>query len=175
MRPGRAHYNRWAAVAVALLATTSGCNYSFVAGAGLPEHVETLAIVPFDNETDRFELTQEVHEVVLRELPRSLGLNLAGEDIADAIVRGSISNYNVDAPLYRSGQQDQNVQVLQRKVRFSARVEILDREAEEELIPQIQVTAEGLYLDASETEDVGRREAIERLVEEIVNEIQSNW
>lgn len=162
--------------APALVAITlAACNYSFTAGAGFPDYIRTVAVVPFENETNRFELTQEVHEALLRQLPRSLGLNPAGEETADAVVSGTILRYELSAPLYRRGQQAETVQVLQREVVLVVRVEVLDRENYTILWDQQQLRVVGQYLDASETEDVGRTEAIELLVQEIVDGAQSNW
>jgi hypothetical protein len=89
-----------------------GCNYGFRSGS-FPDHIRTVAILPFDNDTNRFELTQEIHEELLQTLPRALGVNNAGEDAADAVVRGRIVRYDLTSPLFRSDQLGQ-VDVLQR-------------------------------------------------------------
>ncbi len=158
-----------------LIALAAGsCNYSFVAGAGLPPHVRTIAIVPFENNTNRFELTQELHEALLQRLPRALGLTVAGEEDADAIVSGTIEGYELQAPLYQRGRQSESVQVLQRQVILRVEARILDRENYVILWEQ-QLRNTGQYLEASETEDVGRAEAIELCVQEIVDGAQSNW
>ena len=162
------------AVLVAAL-SAGGCNYSFISGAGLPSHVRTVAILPFENETGRFELTQEVHEALLRQLPRALGLNPAGEESADAVISGAIVAYSLKAPLYRRGQQAETVQVLQREVVLQVKVEILDRAEYTILWDNSNLRVVGQYLDASETEEVGRAEAIELLVQKIVDGAQSNW
>ena len=151
-----------------------GCNYSFTAGAGLPAHIRTVAIVPFENDTNRFELTQELHEILLRQLPRALGLTLAGEENADAVVSGTIQGYDLQAPNYRRGQRTETVQVLQRQVVLRVQVQILDRENYTILWEQ-QLRSVGQYLEASETEEVGRAEALELCVQEIVDGAQSNW
>ena len=154
---------------------TGSCNYSFIAGAGLPDHIRTIAVLPFENETGRFELTQEIHDALLRQLPRALGLNPAGEEAADAVLSGTILNYQLTAPLYRRGQQEESVQVLQREVVLQVGVEILDREEYTILWDDSRLRVVGQYLDASETEDIGRTEAIKLLVQEIVDGAQSNW
>lgn len=152
-----------------------GCNYSFIAGAGFPDHIRTIAVLPFENETGRFELTQEIHDALLRQLPRALGLTPAGEETADAVLSGTILNYQLTAPLYRRGQQEESVQVLQREVVIQVHVEVLDRENYTILWDDSRLRVVGQYLDASETEDVGRTEAIKLLVQEIVDGAQSNW
>ncbi len=159
-------------MAVALGA--AGCNYSF-RGGSFPDYIRTIAVLPFENETDRFELTQEVHQALLQELPGALGVQLAGEEYADAIVRGTITSYTLTAPLYRSGGEGQRAEVLQREVNLRVAVEILDTHENALLWENRGVLAQGQYLEASETEAVGKNEAIELLVQKIVDGAQSNW
>ena len=162
-------------IALALLVVTlSGC-YSFRAGSFPPEHINTIAVLPFDNETTRFELSGELYDEVLRNVPRALGMRTAGEDIADAVVRGSITRYEVVAPNYRAGAEGQAAQVLQRQVNIVVSVEIIDLVENVILWEDRSVSAQGTFLEASETEEVGRIEAIELLVQKIVDGAQSNW
>ena len=157
---------------IALLAMV-GCNYSFRSGS-FPDHIRTIAIVPFDNDTNRFELTQEIHEQLLRELPRSLGVTNAGEDVADAVVQGRISRYDLTAPLFRPGQQNDRVDVLQRQVSIRVQVELIDLVENVILWDDQGLSTQGQYLEG-ESEEVGRQEAIELLVQRIVDGAQSNW
>lgn len=152
---------------------SAGC-YSFQAGTGLTG-VETVAILPFDNTTTRLELTQDVQDILLRELPGSLGLRLAGEDQADVVVRGSITTYDLVAPNYRAGDQGQAAEVLQRQVVLTVNVEILNMIERTVLWSGNSIRAQGEYLEASETEDIGKAEALEALIQQIVDGAQSNW
>lgn len=158
---------------IALCLGLTGC-YSFQAGTGLTG-VQTIAILPFDNTTTRLELTQDVQDILLRELPGSLGLRLAGEDQADVVVRGGITTYDLVAPNYRAGQQGQAAQVLQRQVVLTVRVEILNMQERSVLWSSNAIRAQGEYLEASETEDVGKAEALDALIQQIVDGAQSNW
>ncbi len=157
---------------IAALAVT-GCNYGFRSGS-FPDHIRTVAILPFDNDTNRFELTQEIHEELLRELPRALGVTNAGEDVADAVVRGRIVRYDLTAPLFRAGQQDNQVDVLQRQVSIRVEVELIDLVENVILWDDRSLTTQGQYLEG-ESEEIGRAEAIELLVQRIVDGAQSNW
>ncbi len=163
------------ACAALLVLALSGCNYSFRAGAGLPEYVRTIAIIPFENETNRFELTQMVHDELIRAIPRALGLSLAGEEAADAVLAGSIRSYDLVAPSYRQGSTRGSLEVTQRQVGITLSVEIVDQIENVILWDNSSLRAQGQYLNASETEEVGRNKAIEILVHEIVDGIQSNW
>ncbi len=151
----------------------AGCNYGFRSGS-FPDHIRTVAILPFDNDTNRFELTQEIHEELLRALPSALGVTNAGEDVADAVVQGRISRYDLTAPLFRPGQQNDRVDVLQRQVSIRVQVELIDLVENVILWDDQGLSTQGQYLEG-ESEEVGRAEAIELLVQRIVDGAQSNW
>lgn len=153
----------------------SGCMYSFRAGSFPPEHIETIAIAPFENETDRFDIAGEVYDELLRTLPGALGIRTAGEDVADAVVRGTVRGYQVTAPNYQAGQPGEPAQVLQRQVNIVVEVRIVDLVENVILWEDASIRAEGQFLEASEAEEQGRAEAIEVLVQRIVDGAQSNW
>ena len=158
----------------AAVALTTGCNYSFRAGSFPPAHIRTIAIEPFDNDTARFELSAELYDLLLRNLPSALGIRTAGADVADAIVRGAITRYDVVAPNYRAGQPGAPAQVLQRQVNIGVRVEIIDLVENVILWESSNVTALGEFPEGA-PEDGGRQKAIELLVQAIVDGAQSNW
>jgi hypothetical protein len=162
-----------AVLALAALAPPlSSCNYGFQAGSAYD--FRTLAIVPFENDTDRLELTQELYEALLQELPRALGVRPAGEDVADAVVQGRISTYAVTAPNYRPDPAGGIPTVIQREVSVVVAVRIVDLRENLVIWESNGVRAAGQFLEA-ETEDVGRRAAIEVLVQLIVDGAQSTW
>lgn len=160
-------------VPLLVLLAGAGCNYGFQAGARLD--INTLAVEPFENDTDRLELTQEVYDVLLRELPRQLGVRQSGEESADAVVRGTITSYRVNAPSYRPGQQGERPEVLQREVVIAVSVQVIDLRENLVLWESRSLQSQGQYLEASETEDQGRLQAIELLVQKIVDGAQSTW
>lgn len=164
----------WSAAVLTLVLILSGCNYSFRAGSFPPPHIRTVSIQPFDNETARFELSAELYDQLLRSLPAALGIRTAGEEVADAVVRGSINRYDVVAPNYRAGAAGQPAQVLQRQVNISVSVQIVDLVENVILWESSSVTARGEFPEGS-PEDAGRLRAIELLVQEIVDGAQSNW
>lgn len=162
-------------ILVLTVVALAGCSYSFRAGSFPPEHISTIAVQPFENETTRFELSGELYDEILRNVPRALGMRTAGEDVADAVVRGTITRYDVVAPNYRAGAEGAAAQVLQRQVNIVVSVEIIDLVENVILWEGRSVTAQGTFIEASETEEVGRIEAIELLVQKIVDGAQSNW
>ena len=160
-----------AAVAVLGLAV-SACPYGF-AGGGLPPHIRTVAILPFDNLTPEPLLTQEVADALREAVQGRLGLRPASEASADAVVRGTITRYEPDIPLsFQPGQVGQ-VQVTSRRVQLTLRVEIYDQREGRALWVRESLTVDGEYTPPNEAE--GRRKAFDKLVTDIVDGAQSQW
>lgn len=157
-----------------LIGTLAGCGvYSFTGGGGLPGHVDSLAILPFDNETTQFTLTQELTQRLTDELPGRLGVRLADESTAGAIVRGRITRYVESAVNYQPDPT--GPVVFQRRVDISVSIEIFDTMEEQVLWSSASLTASGEYLPDSQTEEVGRQLAIDNLVTAIIDGAQSQW
>ena len=161
------------ALAMVMLAGTS-CNYS-LRGGSFPDHIQTVAVLPFENQTTRLELTQELFDVMSRELPRALGIRAAAADNADAIVQGVIQNYNLSTPNYRPSDTGDRAEVLQRQVTIVIQVELIDRAESLILWDSSNLRGEGQYLEESETEEDGKLIALELIVQRIVDGAQSNW
>jgi hypothetical protein len=101
MLHSRAAYSTW--LSASLLATALvGCGiYTFSGGGGLPGHIDTIAILPFDNQTTQFTLTQELTQALSDEVPGRLGLAPGAEATADAVLRGTILRYSERATNYQ--------------------------------------------------------------------------
>lgn len=152
-----------------------GCSYGF-AGGGLPPHIRNVAILPFDNQTGEVALTQEVSEAVATALQSRLGLNVASEAQADAVVRGTITRYAADQPLsFQQTSDAGNVSVTRRLVQIAVSVEIFDLIDDRVLWERSGLRVEGEYEPPGETEQRGRELALEKLVADIVDGAQSQW
>ncbi len=157
----------------AWLLSVSGCVYGF-AGGGLPPHVRTVAVVPFDNQTADPALTQEVTDAVREAMERRLGLRVAGEETADALVRGSITQYEAGIPLsVQPGDETRAYQVTRRRVQLRVNVEIIDQRAGRPLWQRSGLMVDGEYEPPNEAE--GRQLALRKLVNDIVDGAQSQW
>ncbi len=159
----------WLALSAAL--ALSGCVYGF-AGGGLPPSVRTIAIIPFDNQTPSAELQQEFMARLRRELRSRLGVREAGEAQASAVVRGLITRYEPDIPIAFSSDRTQSV-AARRKLQLTIDIEIYDQTAGRVLWARKGMTAEGEYAERAEAD--GRRQAIEKLVNDVIEGAQSQW
>lgn len=101
-----------------------------------------------------------------------LGLRLAGESTADAVVRGRVVRYDPDVPLtLRPGERQ--VEVTQRQVQLTVDVEIIDQREGKPLWAKRGLTVVGEYRPPQEAE--GRKIALQKLVTDIVDGAQSQW
>lgn len=160
-----------AASFLASLLLLAGCVYGF-AGGGLPSHIRTIAVLPFDNETAQPELQRELANALRREIGGRLGVREAPEARADAIVRGRILRYDSDVPIAYSADPTQSA-TSRRKLQIAVDVEIIDQTTGRTLWQRRGLTAEGEYNERAEAE--GRRRALEKLVADVVEGAQSQW
>jgi hypothetical protein len=158
---------------LALLVGASACwsPYGF-AGGGLPPGIKSVAVLPFDNETATPDLQRDVTEALRRELAGKLGLREAPENRANAVVRGTILRYDPDMPIGFSADP-QRAATARRKLQITVDVSIIDQATGKPLLEKRGLIAEGEYAESAEL--AGRRLAIEKLVDEIVRGVQSQW
>ena len=153
-----------------LLAT--GCLYSLSGGGGLPKNVRTVAVIPFENETASPELTNELHQELRKAFADRLGLRDATEQRANALVHGKITSYEADVPISFSADPNRATSA-RRRLQIRVDVEIVDQTTGKVLYQRNGVSAEGEYAEREEA--AGRKQAIQRIVNDIIEGAQSQW
>jgi Lipopolysaccharide-assembly len=148
----------------------AGCLYGF-AGGTLP-NVKTVAILPFDNDTPEPALTSEVSDAVRQALEGRLGLRIATEANADAVVRGRVVRYEPDVPQSVQPGVGQ-VTVTKRKVQLIVDVEIVNQREGTPIWKGQGLAVDGDYDPPNERS--GRQAALAKLVQQIVDGAQSKW
>ena len=157
-----------------LIVLTLACGvYTFTGGGGLPGYIKDLAIIPFDNRTTQFTLTQELTQALVDQVPGRLGVDLANEASADAILRGEIVRFSERAVNFQA--EEGGPVIFQRRVDIVVSVEIYDTVEDRVLWSSGSLSASGEYLPDSQTEQQGRQVAIEELVRRIIDGAQSQW
>lgn len=156
---------------VVLTLLLAGCIYGF-AGGGLPPHVRSVAVLPFDNQTPDPLLQRQIHDQLRREVEGRLGLREASENRADAIVRGRIVRYDSDIPVAYSSDPSR-ASSADRKLQITVDVEIVDQSTGRTLWTRKGLMEEGTYSERAEAD--GRRQAIEKLANDVVAGAQSQW
>jgi hypothetical protein len=156
---------------VTLPLALGGCLYGF-AGGGLPRHIRTVAIIPFENQTPSVDLPRELGEALREGLEKRLGLRPATEDKADALVRGTITKFDIDIPVAVSADRQQAT-TARRRLAVGVDVTLIDQSTGAVLWERKGIVAEGEY--AERTEAAGRKQAIERIVADVIEGALSQW
>lgn len=154
-----------------LIGLTACIPYGF-AGGGLPSHVRTVAVIPFENLTATPEIQQELALALRTELRNRLGLREAAENRAGAIVRGTIQRYETDIPIGYSAT-NKNQTSARRQLQIAVDIEMIEQASGKLLWQRKGLLAEGQYEERGEA--AGRRQAIERIVNEMIQGAQSQW
>lgn len=162
----------WGLAGLAL--ACAGCLYGF-AGGGLPPHIRTVAVLPFDNQTADPLLTQQVTDAVRDAFQGQLGLRIAGDATADAVVRGTIVRYESEIPVSFQAAREQatGANVTRKRVQLAVNVEVFDQRQGRMLWQRSGLTVDGEYEPGKEAE--GREAALKKLVKDIVDGAQSQW
>lgn len=145
--------------------------YKFT-GGGLPRNIRTIAVLPFENQTAVPDLQRELFERMRRTLQSRLNLRDAAEARADAIVRGTIVKYDTDVPIGFSADPRRANQA-RRQLQLVIDVSIVDQASGRTIWERKGLTAKGEYAERNELS--GRQQALEELLNDIVEGAQSQW
>lgn len=79
---------------VAVLLLTAGCGYHVGGKADtVPKSVETIAVLPFVNGSNRYKLSDKMQQAISRELVSRTRFRVVRDpDAADAVLQGSLGN-----------------------------------------------------------------------------------
>ena len=135
--------HRSGAYSLLLLLLTACIPYGFT-GGGLPSHVRTVAILPFENQTATPELPSELTDALRTKLHDKLGLRDASEAKANAIVRGTIQRYEIDIPIGYSANNKQST-TARRMLQLVVDIEMIDQVTGKTLWQRKGLLAEGQY------------------------------
>jgi hypothetical protein len=165
-----------AGLAAAAALAAAGC-YGFQGGGGFPEHVRSLYIEVFELERNvsQVELPSELRDEMLDRLPGALGVRLAAEEQADAIVRGTVTRYEDGTQTYTPSTVGRTVDVSENRTVVGIRIEIVDVRRNVVLWENASVTGEGVWQRDSQSAEDGRRLAVEVIVQRIIDGAQSQW
>ncbi len=153
--------------------TATACLYGFH-GGGLPSDVHSIAVLPFDNQTPNPELQGQLLDEMRRTFPSRLGVHDVGEASADAIISGTIDRYDIDIPIgYSASQGGGPVTGTRRKLELVVDVQIVDQKTGRTIFARKGLAADGEYAERAETD--GRRQAIQKLVSDMIEGAQSQW
>ncbi|MBN1127884.1 MAG: hypothetical protein JXA71_02785 [Chitinispirillaceae bacterium] len=163
--------NRFLAVLVILSAALCGCIYT-LSGSSLPPHLKTVEVPLFANQS----LEPNIADEITRQLSNDIvagNLLKVVERSGNAVINGTVTSYT-NEPYTFGASETRRVDVQQYVVRITADVEFLDVKKDEPIYKG-QVTGEGIYDLASQTEQDGKQAAIKEMVQRIMANSVQGW
>ena len=159
---------RLAAVALAVFLA---CSHYSTSGR-LPEHIRTVYIPTFENETAEFYLHQLITDQVTQRFLSDANLRLGDAEDADAVLTGSVTRYFEEAETYgRTGALD----VSGRRVTIVLSVEFNDKMQNKTLWQSANFSRWIVYEPDKETERQAAERVVTLLTDDMISSILQQW
>lgn len=149
-----------------------GCGVYTFSGSTLPSHLKTVDIPLFINQS----LQPGVAEEITAELNKNVQENNLLKPVSqnsDATIQGKVLSYD-NRPYTYGSKSVRNVDVSSYSVKISIEVDFLDN-VKDKTIYKGTITEEGIYDFNDETEEDGKKRAIERIIDKIMQNSVQSW
>ncbi len=146
------------------------CMYTF--SGNVPSHLKTIAIPPFENQTAEFGLSEMLTDELIELFTTDNTLKVRTLSSADAVIRATIMRIE-DRP----STVNANETVSEYRVSVTVKVKCEDL-VMGKIIWEENVSNFGIYPfsgGSSADRDAGIEEAVEKIVEDILNKTVSGW
>jgi outer membrane lipopolysaccharide assembly protein LptE/RlpB len=156
------------------LILVSGCGYTL--SSVVPSYIKTVAIPVFQNSTVQFGLGEDVTRAVQDAFLANGRLTTAGEKQADAVLRGTILNYQNQ--VFGFTQQERATQyeiVLTVRILFRDAVKNRDLWKEDALTVRTTYNVVPLGNEPAKTEVDARADVVKKLADQIVSRTVQGW
>jgi len=153
---------------------SAGCGYT-ASPALLPQHLKTVAIPVFENGTPEVQLEQEITDAVIQRFVRDNHLKIVDEKSANAVIRGKVTQYRNAVFGFSS-----SAQANEYRVTIGVEVTFKDLVKNRELWSDQLVKSANYYVQdvpgqSAKTELDGRKEAIEKIADEVLSRSVEGW
>ena len=168
----RRHSGRAAFVALLFVA---GCGYT-ASPALLPSHLKTIGIPVFENETGEYTLEQEVTDAVVKAFVSDNHLRVVDERSADCVLQGTVKSYRnaVFGISSAALAQEYRVTIV---VMASFKDQVKNREIwhDDQIVKTANYYVQNVPGQPAKTELDGRKEAIEKIAQELLSRSIESW
>jgi hypothetical protein len=152
----------------------SGCGYT-ASPALLPPHLKTVGIPLFENETSEYTLEQDVTDAVVKAFVADNHLRVVDEKSADCVVKGKLTDYR-NAVFGISNAE------LAQEYRVTIAVSVVFKDAvknreiwHDDIVKTANYYVQPVPGQQAKTELDGRKEAIQKIADEILSRSIESW
>jgi len=152
----------------------ASCAYT-TSPALLPSHLKSVAVPTFENTTTEYTLDQEITQAVVQRFVRDNHLKVVDEKSANCVVRAKITQYKNSVFGFTNASEAQEYRVT-----ISVQVVFKDLVKNRELWTDEIVRTANYYVQdvpgqVAKTESDGRKEAIDKIADEILTRSVEGW
>jgi outer membrane lipopolysaccharide assembly protein LptE/RlpB len=159
--------------AVAFLA--GSCAYT-TSTALLPSHLKTVAVPVFENTTSEYTLQQEITDAVLARFVQDNHLKVVDERSADCVLRGKVTGYKNAVFGFSAQNRAQEYRVtITVSIVFKDQVKNREMWSDEAMVKTANYYVQDVPGQTAKTELDGRKEAIQRIADEILSRSTQGW
>lgn len=150
---------------------SAGCGYGFRSGQ-VREGLDTVGVAFFENRSTEPGVEVDLTETVIRFLIEDRTLRIADEQVADAILYGTIRRYTFKEAFFGEDRTAEEY-----RVDIEVEVQMVDRRSGESIIGPQTVRGTGSFFieDGPEAEEQARLDAATMIVEGILNLVVEEW
>lgn len=164
----------WLTVAVmALLSTVSGCGV-YTANSGRVDESRKRVFVAFlDNDTPEANIGVELTDAIVNALQQDNTLKVVGEDVADAVITGRVTRYQLREMATRA-----DLTVNEYQVQIAVVLTFTIRSTDEKIFDKRTFTGSGNYVlndPQGTSEQTARAEAAGQIVRDILAQVVEDW
>ncbi len=150
----------------------AGCGIYTFSGSTLPGYLNTVDIPLFLNKSLQPEIAEDITDQVNRRVLESNLLSVVASN-GDATIQGAVLSY-ANEPYTYGAEGYRDVNVSEYAVTMKVAVEFMDNKKNEPIYKGT-VQGEGVYNFERENEAVGKRRAIEQIVDQIIQNSIQSW
>jgi outer membrane lipopolysaccharide assembly protein LptE/RlpB len=152
----------------------ASCGYT-TSPALLPQHLKTVAVPVFENGTTEYTLEQDITTAVVARFVRDNHLKVVDEKSANCVLHGKVTQYKNSVFGFSPQTQAQEYRVT-----IAVQVTFKDRVKNRELWTDEIVRTANYYVQdvpgqPARTELDGRKEAIDKIADEVLSRSVEGW
>lgn len=148
------------------------CGVYTFSGSTLPSHLKTVEIPLFINNSLQPGIAESITDLLNQRVQSSNLLKPVAEH-SDATIKGKVLSYD-NHPYTYGSETRREVNVSSYVVTISIEVEFYDNKKDKALYKGI-ITQDGIYNFPGETEQDGRKRAIEKILDQIMQNSVQSW
>ena len=149
-----------------------GCGVYTFSGSTLPSHLKTVDIPLFTNQSLQPGVAEDITAKLNSKVQEDNLLKPVSQN-SDATIIGKVLSYD-NRPYTYGSKSVRNVDVSSYSVKISVEVEFLDNKKDKTIYKGV-ITEEGIYDFEGETEEVGKKRAVEKIIDKIMQNSVQSW